>query len=116
MSAKRRVLTGAAAVLLLLFTVACDLDTIEEVKADPYKYEQEEAHIGGIVRRQFAVLGYGLYEVEDQSGKIWVISRGGGVPSRGAKVEVKGHTRTAFSLSGVDYGTALEETDRKIHD
>jgi len=97
-----------------LFLIGCDLDTIEEVKSDPYRYENKTARIGGRVTQQMSVLNYGIYELEDATGKIFVISQRG-VPSRGARVEVKGNTVNAFSLAGIDYGTVLMEEDRKIH-
>lgn len=97
-----------------LLLVGCDLDTIEEVKDDPYRYENETARIGGRVTQQMSVLNYGIYEVEDPTGTIFVVSQRG-VPSQGARVEVEGNTVNAFSLAGVDYGTVLMENDRKIH-
>lgn len=100
--------------LFALFLVACDLDTIQEVKDDPYRYENETARIGGRVTQQMSVLNYGIYEVEDATGTIFVVSQRG-VPSRGARVEIKGNTVNAFSLAGIDYGTVLMEEDRKIH-
>ena len=97
-----------------LFLIGCDLDTIEEVMSDPYRYENNTARIVGRVTQQMCVLNYGIYELEDATGKIFVISQRG-VPSRGARVEVKGNTVNAFSLAGIDYGTVLMEEDRKIH-
>lgn len=97
-----------------LFLVGCELDTIEEVKQDPYQFEDETARIGGQVTQQLSILNYGIYEVEDSTGTIFVVSEKG-VPSRGARVEVEGNTVNGFSLAGTDYGTVLMETSRKIH-
>jgi|GEM_PF-913651 len=100
----------------LVFLTACDLDTISEVKNDPYKYEKDTAHVGGVVTKTYAVMGWGVYEIEDRTGKMYVVSRGRGVPGKGAKVEVKGHTKNAFTVPGMDLGTVLMESSRKIHD
>lgn len=54
-----------------------------------------------------------MYEIEDQTGKIFIVSEKG-APSKGAVVEVKGNTRTAFNLSGIDYGTVIMENKRKV--
>lgn len=102
--------------LPLLLLTACDLDTISEVKNDPYKFEKDTARVGGIVTKTYGVMGWGLYEIEDRTGRIYVVSQGRGVPGKGAKVEVKGHTKNAFMLGGMDYGTVLMESSRKIHD
>jgi hypothetical protein len=111
----RRVLAVAFSFFALLLLTACDLDTVAEVKHDPFKFEKRDAHLGGIVTESFSVLGYGFYQVEDPTGRIYVISRGKGVPGRGAKVEIRGKAINAFSLSGVDYGTVINESKRKLH-
>lgn len=107
---------GATLVLLLgVFLLAgCELDTIAEVKADPYRFQDKTAHLGGIVTRSYGALQYGVYEIEDRTGKIFVVSEKG-VPARGARIEVKGKAVNAFTLAGVDYGTVIRENSRKIH-
>jgi hypothetical protein len=111
----KRVSAVAFLLLALIFLTACDLDTIAQVKNDPFKFEKKDAHLGGIVTQSFSVLGYGFYEVEDPTGKILVVSRGKGVPGKGAKVEIRGRAVNAFSFSGVDYGTVINESKRKLH-
>jgi len=101
--------------LPLLLLTACDLDTVSEVKNDPFKFEKDTAHLGGVVTKTYGVMGWGIYEIEDRTGKMYVVSQGRGVPGKGAKVEVKGHTKNAFTLAGMDYGTVLMESSRKIH-
>jgi len=115
MSHRKRILVVIAALPLLLLT-ACDLDTIAEVKGDPYKFTRETAHLGGVVTKSFGAMGYGIYEIEDKTGKIYVVSEGGGVPGRGARVEIKGKAKNAFTFAGFDYGTVILESDRKVHD
>lgn len=100
--------------LPLLLFVACSLNTIAEVQADPHRFENKDARLGGVVVQSYGVLNYGLYEIEDRTGKMFVVSERG-VPSQGARVEVKGKAVTAFSLAGVNYGTVLMETSRKLH-
>lgn len=111
----KRVSAVAFSLLALVLLTACDLDTIAQVKHDPFKFEKKEAHLGGLVTQSFSVLGYGFYEVEDTTGKIFVITRGKGVPGKGAKVEIRGRAINAFSISGVDYGTVINESKRKLH-
>ncbi|RPI29476.1 MAG: hypothetical protein EHM61_01435 [Acidobacteria bacterium] len=112
---RKRILVVLAALPLLLLT-ACDLDTVAEVKGDPYKFTKDTAHLGGIVTKSYGVMGYGIYEIEDKTGKIFVVAEGRGVPARGTKVEVRGKAKNAFTFAGFDYGTVLLESDRKIHD
>jgi hypothetical protein len=104
------------ATLPLLLLTACDLDTVAEVKGDPYKFTRKTARLGGIVTRSYGVMNYGIYEIEDKTGKIFVVAEGRGVPGTGARVEVKGRARNAFTFAGIDYGTVIIESNRKIHD
>ena len=111
----RRALMTLVAALPLLLLTACDLDTVAEVKADPFEFTSKDARLGEIVTQSIGALGYGLYELEDKTGKIWVISRGHGVPGKGAKIEVKGKVQNGFTFAGTDYGTVIMESDRKLH-
>lgn len=114
MSSRRRLLLFLAVLPLLILT-ACNLDTISQVKNDPFKYERETAHLGGVVTKTYGVMGYGIYEIQDQTGRIFVVSQGRGVPGKGARVEIKGHAKNAFTFAGMDYGTVIMESSRKIH-
>jgi len=111
----RRALMTLVAVLPLLLLTACDLDTVAEVKADPFKFTEKNARLGGIVTRSYGALGYGFYELEDKTGKIFIVSQGRGVPGTGARIEVKGKVQNGFTFAGTDYGTVIMESDRKLH-
>ena len=63
--------------------------------------------------RAFGALGNGMYQVDDGTGKIWVLSEGFGVPSKGAKVSVTGNIVQAASFAGVNYSTVLRETQKR---
>lgn len=113
MNGKTRFGLTLLALGMLILTAACELNSVEEVKSDPFKFQNKQARLGGIVRQNWSVLKYGVYEIEDQTGKIFIVSEKG-APSKGAVVEVKGNTRTAFNLSGIDYGTVIMENKRKV--
>jgi hypothetical protein len=89
----------AAAILALLF-VACEKKTINEIRADPHRYADRDVGIEGNVVRSYSVLGKGAYEVDDGTGKLWVVSDKG-VPRTGTRVAVKGKIRDAFDLGSI---------------
>ena len=74
--------------------------TINQIKADPGRYANHEVGVIGKVTRSYSVLGKGAYEIDDGSGRLWVVSEGG-VPREGARVAVKGTIRDAFNLSSI---------------
>jgi hypothetical protein len=99
----------------LLFTACPQRESISKVLADPGRYRNKEVGITGTVTDAYGVLNTGAYELDDGTGKIWVVTRRG-VPSRGSRVGAKGHVYTGFNLGGRSMGTVLEESDRRAKD
>ena len=86
--------------ILALVLVACEKKTINEIRADPHRYADRDVGIEGNVVRSYSVLGRGAYEVDDGTGKLWVVSDKG-VPRTGTRVAVKGKIKDAFDLGSV---------------
>jgi hypothetical protein len=109
---------GSASLLLaavFLLTACPSQTTISKINADPARDRNKEVAIVGTVRDSYGALGQGAYEIDDGTGRLWVVTRRG-VPSRGAKVGVKGNVHTGFNFGGRNYGTVMEETDRRSKD
>jgi hypothetical protein len=53
-----------------------------------------------------------VYLINDGTGSLWVYSDKLGVPSRGAKVGVKGTVLPSFTFLGTNYATVVKEVDR----
>jgi len=106
---------GSASLILavvLLLTACPSQTTISKINADPGRYRNKEVAIVGNVTDSYGVLGNGAYEIDDGTGRLWVVTRRG-VPSRGARVGAKGHVYNGFQFGGRNFGTVLEETDRR---
>ncbi|HTI04013.1 MAG TPA: hypothetical protein VL549_01750 [Gemmatimonadales bacterium] len=93
--------------------MACNTKTtsIKSLLADPGKYDGKVVRIAGTVEQSIGALGYGAYEVQDQTGTIPVVTQGGGAPSRGTRVGVEGTFRAAYTL-GVQSRAVLVEKKR----
>jgi hypothetical protein len=102
------ILTGA-----VLLTACPKRETISKINADPGRYRNKEVGIAGNVTDSYGVLGNGAYEIDDGTGRIWVVTTRG-VPSRGSKIGAKGKIYTGFSFGGRSFGTVLQETDRQV--
>jgi len=83
-----------------LITAACEQKSINQIKADPSRYSHKEVAITGQVVQSMSLLGRGAYEVDDGTGRLWVISHAG-VPRKGARVIVKGTIHDAFNLETI---------------
>lgn len=96
----------------LLITACPSQETISRINADPGRYRNKEVVLVGRVTDSYGVLDKGAYELDDGTGRIWVVTTRG-VPGRGARVGAKGHIYTGFSFGGRSFGTVLEETGRE---
>ena len=109
---------GIASFLLatvILLTACPEQTSISKINADPGRYRDKEVGIVGRVTDSYGVMGNGAYEIDDGTGRLWVVTRRG-VPSRGSRVGAKGRVYTGFSFGGRSFGTVLEETDRSVKD
>ena len=104
--------------LLLVCTLASAASaktSINKINADPGKYYNKKVSIEGTVTDSYGVLGQGAYELDDGTGKIWVLAERA-VPARGSHVEAKGHVITGFVYRGRNLAAAIRETGRKAKD
>ena len=83
-----------------LLSGACAARSINQVLADPGRYRDHEVKLSGSVVDSYSFVGNGAYQIEDKTGKLWVVSNRG-VPRKGAQVSVKGTVREGFSLGSV---------------
>lgn len=88
--------------------------TVAEIQADPGRYSGKEVAIRGNVSNSFGALGQGAYELDDGTGRIWILVERGGVPSKGARVRSVGRVVSGVSFAGRNFGTALRENSHKV--
>jgi hypothetical protein len=100
----------AVAVLVLS---ACGSVKIGRINADPSRYRNQTVRISGTVVNSVGVLGTGGYQVEDDTGRIYVISRKG-VPSRGSHVTVTGKVTPGAEVLGQAVGTTIREQSHAV--
>jgi hypothetical protein len=102
----------AAAALCL---TACPSRTnIGKINSDPNRYLNKEVGVAGRVTDSYGVpfVG-GAYEIDDGTGRLWVLSDRG-APSKGSQVGVKGRVVVGPVFKGRTFGTAIQESDRRV--
>lgn len=89
---------------------------IAELKDRPDRFEDKTVSVTGVVTSSWGVpfVPFQLYQVDDGTGEITVVSRSGRSPSRGARVEVKGKVGEVGVFGGRSVGLHIQEDDRKI--
>ena len=110
-----RTLTFSLALVFVMSLTAFAKTSINKINADPGRYYNKKVTIEGRVTDSYGVLGEGAYELDDGTGRLWVIAERA-VPARGSYVEAKGHVITGFVYRGRNLAAALRETGRKGKD
>ena len=89
---------------------------IAELKDQPTKYATKSVSVTGVVTSSWGIplMPFQLYNVDDGSGEITVLSRSGGVLSKGTRVQVKGKINQFANFGGRSVGLHIQEEDRKI--
>jgi hypothetical protein len=105
------------AVLGALVAAGCASSVrISELKGQPDKYERKTVSITGTVTNSFGIplVPFQLYNVDDGTGEITVVSRANRSPSKGARVQVKGKVNEVAVVGGRSIGLHIDEDSRKI--
>jgi hypothetical protein len=87
---------------------------IARINADPSRFQNRDVRVAGQVTNSFGALGTGGYQIDDGSGKIFVVSTGTGVPNKGSRVTVSGTVVNGATIMGTAYGTTIREHNHKV--
>jgi hypothetical protein len=108
-----RVLLALALLVATVSLAGCPKSTtIADINADPGRFRDKEVSIQGRVVNSFGLGGEGGYELDDGTGRMWVVAGGRSVPSKGSNVRATGRVQTGLTFAGRSFGTVLRETDR----
>jgi len=105
---------GLAALVVFLLAAGCKGDTIpiRELLDNAQSYDDKTVQVAGTVKSAAGALGYGVYQVDDGTGKIMVVTESRGAPAQGAEIGVQGTFHTAFTI-GTDVVAAIVEKERR---
>lgn len=98
---------------LLAVLAACGSIKIARINADPSRYTNRNVTVTGRVVNSVGVMGTGGYQIEDSTGRIYVVSRKG-VPSRGSVVKVTGIVTPGVEVLGNPVGVAIKEERHRV--
>ncbi len=107
----RRLLLAAG---LAVATAACATGaSIGQVKTNPGRYVDRNVTVQGTVTSSwgFPLVPLKMYQVDDGTGEILVVTDDDRIPSRGARVRVTGKVGEFAVLGGRSIGLHLRERD-----
>jgi hypothetical protein len=114
----RRASIGRVALLAMLsaaFTSACAGSLrnphVADLRDNPGRYQNHMVSIDGVVTSAWGLplLPVRLYKVDDGTGEVTVVSQGSRLPTRGARVRVKGRVDELAVFGGNTLGLHLQE-------
>ena len=113
----KRITYLVAIVLMALGLASCERTKIGDILADPGSFRGKQVSIVGEVTNSMGgsigPISAGAYEIDDGSGKLWVISDKRGVPSKGAHVGVRGEVSQSVTIMGRNFATVMRESERR---
>lgn len=86
---------------------------IGDVRINPGRYIDRSVSIEGVVTESWGIplVPYKLYKVDDGTGEITVLSNDDRIPSKGARVRVRGKLEDIATLGGRTLGLHLRQED-----
>jgi hypothetical protein len=106
----------SATMALLLGTLAvagCATHSpnIADLKYNPGRYYNRTVSVEGVVSNSWGVplVPFKVYNVQDSTGEVTVVSQSGRVPPRGARVEVRGKVEEFGTFGGRSIGLHIRE-------
>ena len=102
-------------VVLAGFTTGCALSLrnphIADLRDNPGRYQNHSVSIDGVVTSSWGLplVPFRMYKVEDGTGEVTVLSQGSRIPTRGARVRVKGRVNEVGVFGGQALGLHLRE-------
>lgn len=106
-------LLAAAWLALLAISAGCKGATpIQELLQNTAGFDGQTVQVTGEVKTAAGAFGKGVYQIDDGTGTIMVVTEKGGVPTQGSKVGVRGTFRSAFTV-GTDVIAVIQESERR---
>jgi hypothetical protein len=113
--------TGLARLLMTLVIAAmvsgCALairrPSIAELKYNPARYHDRTVAVEGVVTSSWGLplVPFKLYKVNDGTGEVTVVANDGRVPTKGARVKVRGRVSEVATLGGHAVGLHIQQRD-----
>src|SRR5512145_2620468 len=101
------------AIGLMLLAACASNPKIAELKFNPGRYYNDSVTVNGVVTSSWGapLVPFKLYKVDDGTGEVTVLARGGRTPTRGAHVRVTGRVNDVATFGGSSLGLHLEQRD-----
>jgi hypothetical protein len=88
---------------------------VADLRQQPHRYDDRTISLTGVVTGSWGVpVLLQVYNIDDGTGEISIVSRGGTVPPRGARVQVRGRVAEIAAIGGRSIGLHVQEEQRRF--
>jgi len=106
----------APVVCALSILAGCALSShprIADLKYNPGRYQNHTVTVDGVVTSSWGVplVPIKLYKIDDGTGEVTVVANNGRVPTKGARVRVKGRVEDFATFGGQSVGLHIQQQD-----
>jgi len=84
--------------------------SVESINRDPGRFHDQEITVAGRVANSFGVADAGAFELDDGTGRLWVLSDTHDLPSHNSSVTVTGKIEQELPFAGRNFVIILRET------
>lgn len=105
---------SAVPLVAALLLAGCGTTRIGRILDEPNRYRNHTVRVSGTVDRSAGALDTGVYRVDDNSGRIYVLSNSG-VPRAGTRVTVKGRVMEGVTFGTRSFGAAIREESHHVN-
>jgi hypothetical protein len=102
---------GAIGLLLAIGGCQGKAIPIKDLVANTGQYDGQTVTVAGEVTGAAGAFGAGVFQLNDGTGSITIVTEKGGVPAKGARIGVEGKFHAAFTI-GTESVAAIQETKR----
>ena len=104
----------APAVFALVLLAGCALTAhprIADLKYNPGRYQDRDVTVEGVVTSSWGIpmVPFKLYKVDDGTGEVTVLAQDSRVPTRGARVKVRGRVENVATFGGQAIGLHIRQ-------
>jgi hypothetical protein len=101
-----------AALTLVGALAGCERTNISDINKHPERYAGDEITIAGRVTSNAAPTNPGTFQIDDGTGRLWVLSSSYDVPAQGTQIAVTGLIEPGVRLGSTTLATTLQEIKR----
>ncbi|PYV79014.1 MAG: hypothetical protein DMG96_05670 [Acidobacteria bacterium] len=107
--------TLAASLLsgILMLSACSHRISVESINCDPGRFHDQEITAAGRVANSFGVADAGAFELDDGTGRLWVLRDTHDLPAHNSSVTVTGRIEQGFTFAGRTFIIILRETRKR---